>query len=197
VLNNESCFNLVQSSYPLGLIFYSHVTAVVSSLVLGFFVFFKDRSSAIGRNLLALSLTFAVWILCSYIDWTSSNTLNIMFIWPFFGILTILLFIFSLQLAYVFINKKSLNFVSKLVYGFLALPIIILTPTNLNLVGLTDVDCNAMEGKMFTNFFIFGLFISLWILVIAIRGYRAAEESFKKQIILFGFGIEFFLISFL
>lgn len=195
--NIKTCFDIVNYSYPLPIIYYSHIISVVSSLVIGLFVFFKDSASLMNRLLFSLSITFALWILFSFITWTSYNGEIIQFVWSFFGVLTALLFVFSFYLTYVFINKKDIGFFNKALLGISVLPLIFLTPTKLNLSGFSNTDCESIEGSLFTNYYyLLGFFISLWLLAIIIIGYRRAEKDFKKQVMLFGFGIEFFLIAF-
>ncbi|MFH0969768.1 MAG: HAMP domain-containing sensor histidine kinase, partial [Patescibacteria group bacterium] len=90
-----------------------------------------------------------------------------------------------------------MDFSKKIILGILFLPLILLTPTRFNLVSFSNVDCEAAEGKFFTDYYyLFGLFVALWILGILIYKYRKAEKEFKKQILLFGIGIEFFLLAF-
>jgi signal transduction histidine kinase len=144
-----------------------------------------------------MSVVFAFWILFSLITWTSYSSMIIMFVWYFFGILTGLLFILSFYLTNVFITKEDVSFSKKAILGTLFLPLILLTPTRFNLVNFSNVDCEAVEGKLFTDYYYyFGLFISLWILWIIISKYRKAEKEVKKQILFFGIGVELFLFAF-
>ena len=193
----ETCYSLV-SDAPLSLIYYSHIPTVIIALLVGLFVLVKSKKSLEGKILFSLSFVFSLWVLFNLILWTSFNSEKTMFFWSFSGLLISLMFILSLYLAYVFINKKDLEIAKKIIVSILFLPVILLTPTYINLSGFSVInDCEAIEGSYFTQYYYtLGLLIFIWIFLLAISKYRKVEKQVKKQIILFTFGIEFFLLSF-
>ncbi|EKE19023.1 MAG: PAS/PAC sensor signal transduction histidine kinase [uncultured bacterium] len=193
----ETCYSLVGDA-PLSLIYYSHIPTVIVALLVGLFVFVKSKKSLEGKILFSLSFVFSLWVLFNLILWTSFNSEKTMFFWSFSGLLISLMFILAFYLAYVFINKKDLEITKKIIVSILFLPIISLTPTYINLSGFSIIsDCEAIEGSYFTQYYYtLGLIIFIWIFLLAISKYRKAEKQVKKQIILFTFGIEFFLLSF-
>lgn len=196
--NIEYCFLLVRDSYPLSMIYYSHWMSIVIALIVGLFVILNNRKSLEARLLFILSLIFSVWVFFNFILWTSSNSTLIMTLWAFSGILIMFLFIFSLYLTHVFINKKDIGFVKKIILGIVLLPIIFLTPTIFNLSDFSIVnDCEASENPYFTNYYyLFGLLVFIWILIMVAIKYRSTDQKFKKQVLLFTAGVEFFLFSF-
>jgi signal transduction histidine kinase len=198
--NIEYCFTLVNDSYPLTLIYYSHLTSLIISLLVGFFVFIKSGRILSGKLLLSLSAVFSLWVLFNLILWTSPNSAMIMFLWSLSGLLIMLMFGLSLYLAYVFTSPANgdMGFSKKVVVSLLFLPVILLTPTDFNLTNFSILnDCEATENGYFTSYYyLFGLLVSLWIFILATLAYRKADNYFKKQIILFSIGIEFFILSF-
>jgi signal transduction histidine kinase len=194
----ESCSTFIRDNQSqISLVYYSHIPTAIISLLIGVFVFLKNKKSLISKVLFSLAAIFSLWTLFSLITWTSINSLNIMFAWSLFGILTVLLFLLSLYFVYVFIDKKDISFIKKTILVILSLPIILLTPTRLNLGNFDITNCEAVEGKYFTKYYyFFGLLIFLWIFGLIINRLRKAEKDFKRQVLLMGFGIEFFIIAF-
>jgi signal transduction histidine kinase len=81
----------------------------------------------------------------------------------------------------------------------LLVPVIVLAPTYANLGGFNLTSCDAFmfEGFLFQFYRVaFGILAMLWILVLLIRKYRSSPADFRKQIVLMGVGIEFFLFLF-
>lgn len=188
---------LIFSNTVPSLIYFSHLPAMLMSLLLGFFVYTKNRKSLIGKILLALSITFFLWAFFNLILWASNDSNINIFYWSFFGLLYPFLYILGAYLVYVFIENADPPFYIKLIFGLALLPIILLTPTRYNMEGFNINGCGAYEGNLFTNYYyIVGLLIFFWILVFSIKKYRNAKKEFKKQILLFSLGIEFFLLSF-
>lgn len=194
--NLAACAAIVKTASRL--LYYSHIPTAGVALLIGIFVLWKDRGSLISKILLAMSVAFALWTTIDLIVWFgyAKNTL-LMFAWSFFGILNTLIYILSLYFVYVFVDKKDISFNKKFILGSLFLPVILLTPTWYNLTEYDTVNCIAVEGKYFTNYFLLlGLFVAVWILALAIVRYKKAQKEFKKQILFLTFGISFFLLFF-
>ncbi|EKE19468.1 MAG: PAS/PAC sensor signal transduction histidine kinase, partial [uncultured bacterium] len=197
VTNLETCSTLIREFVPTSLILYSHIPTVVIALLIGVFVFIKNRKELTGKILLAIAIVFSLWSLFDLITWFSKDSRVTMFSWSLLGILDILIFILSLYFAYAFVDRKDMSFAKKTILGFLFFPILFFTPTIFNVSGFNVDNCEAIEGGLFTNYYYFlGLGIFVWLLIVVILRYRSAEKEFKKQILLFSIGIELFLFSF-
>ena len=179
------------------LLYYSHVPTAIIALLFGFFVFFKNRT-LVSKILLAIAIIFSLWLFSSLIVWTNIDSSLIMFAWSLFGILYALIYVLSLYLVYVFIEKKDLFLKGKLLLILLLMPIIFFAPSVINLEQFDLIDCEAKEGIYYTFFYYsVGLLILFWIVSFAISRYRREiERDSRKQIILFTVGIELFLLSF-
>jgi len=192
-------FLIVSDTVP-SLIYFSHLPAMITALLLGIFIFSKNRKLLLSKILLSISITFFLWVFFNLILWASNDSGINIFVWSFFGILYPLLYILSLYLFYVFVDKKDISFKMKVFLGTLILPLILLTPTKYNLSGFNLNDCGCtggFEGKYFTNYYyLVGLFIFFWILFVSIKRLRKSEGAVRKQVLLFTIGIEFFLFSF-
>jgi signal transduction histidine kinase len=196
VNNIENCHTLI-SQAPLNLVYYSHIPTAIVALIIALFVFIKSKNSLISRVLVAIAVTFSLWSFLDLVTWTSTDSRRTMIAWALLGILDVLIFILCLYFVYVFINKKDISLGKKIIFFIPFLPVILLTPSNLNLTGFEISSCESIEGKIFTNYYYFlSLAISFLILLVLANGYRKSDKEFKKQILLMAAGVELFLFSF-
>ncbi len=177
------------------LLYYSHLSSMITALFVGFFVYFKGRHFLINNILLWMSITFSLWIFIDLISWTNNSVGIISFVWSFFGILYALLFILGLYFVYVFIDKKDVSYKVKLFWLILLLPVFLFCTEYMTSFDL--VNCGANEGGWYSYYVSFlGLLISIWILILVFIRYRQSNAVFKKQIVYLTIGIEFFLFFF-
>jgi signal transduction histidine kinase len=179
------------------LINYSHIPVAILSLLIGVFVFIKNRE-LISKILLMISVVFSMWLFLDLLIWTFGyNSYLTMFSWSILGIFFDLFFILSLYFFYVFVDKKDLDSFKKIILFSLLIPTIILTPTIYNLEIFSLVFCEAMEKGYFVGYYYFvGVVVSVWLLVLAFLRYRKANDEFKKQILLMTIGMGLLLVSF-
>lgn len=189
---------LIISADTPALLYYSHLPAIIVSLLIGFFVYFKNKSSIAGKVLLAISVIFSLWTFFNLIVWTNNNSETIIFVWSFFGVLYVMLCMLCLYFVYTFISKKDLSLKIKTVLGLLILPVIFFAPTSYNIRDFSLELCGITnEGIYYNNYYYgIGFLMFIWILFLLVFHYRKVDKEMKKQIILLGFGIEFFLFSF-
>jgi signal transduction histidine kinase len=194
--NLAACYAIVKEASQL--LFYSHIPTAIIALIIGISVLLKDRKSLLNRLLFFITVAFSLWSFSDLALWLNydKNTL-LMFVWAFFGILYLLIYILSLYFVYVFIDKKDISFLKKIIIFFPLVPLIIFAPTRYNLGSYDIVNCIATEGTYYTNYYyVSGLVIFFTILIISLLRYRKAQEEQKKQILFLTLGIEFFLLSF-
>lgn len=177
--------------------YYSHIPTTIVVFLLGFFVLYKSRSLE-GRLLFFISLVFSFWTSFNLVLWVSPDSRVVMFLWSLFGILYGLISLLSFYFFDVFTAKKDISIVKKVILSLIFLPIIVFTSTRYNLGNFVLANCGATEGELFTNYYyLVGLVIFLWILILAIVRYKNAPDHLsRKKIALVTFGVEFFLLSF-
>ncbi len=196
VTNIEQCFMLIRDTVPLTFIYYSHIPVALVSLIMGIFIFIKSKRSLQGKILLGILLTFSLWLLADLVTWTNYDSRNIMLFWSFFPILNTLFFILSLYLVYVFINKKDMPLIAKVILFFLLSPMIFTMPTKLNLSSFEITECIAVENQ-YVNYVVFvEILVFFCIIILLIDGFKNSDRVFRRQIIFFGMGITLFLLSF-
>lgn len=185
------------SSKVPDLLYYSHLPAIIISLIIGFFVYFRNSKLLLSRILLSLSVIFSLWAFLNLITWTSNDSGNVIFAWSFLGIAYASVCILLLYLMYVFIDKKDISLAKKTLFLILLLPLIIFTPTQYSLPDFGLTLCGPRENPYFTNYYYgIGLLMFIWAFFLAINRYRKAEPFFKKQILIMTIGVEFFLLTF-
>jgi len=191
----ESCYLAVQDNPAL--LYYSHIPTAIVSVLMGVFIYFKNRNSLVSKTFLGISLAFSFWTFLDLIVWTNYANYYIMFAWALLGILSSLLFISAFYFFEVSTGSKDISFRKKFILGFLLLPVIIFTPTTLNLSGFDVPNCEALEGRYFTYYYyLLGFVIFVWILFSSIKKIKVATLDTKKQIFLLAFGINLFLLLF-
>lgn len=190
---------LIFSSDVPQLLYYSHLPALIISLIIGLFVYFKNKT-LLSKILLSISLVFSLWSFLSLITWSSNRSDVVMMAWAPDGIMYLSIFVLSIYFAYVFFDKKDVSFTKKIIFGLILLPAIALTPTDYNLYNF-DISsyCGPQEGKFFYNYYyLAGAIIFLWIVILAVHRYRRAEAEggFRRQIVIMTIGLGLFLLSF-
>jgi hypothetical protein len=182
------------------LVYYSHITSLIVSIIILFLISFsKDKSSS--KNLLSsLLLAFITWVFFNLILWTNNNSQTIIFFWSFFGLLTSLISIISFWLYRSFVLSEKNNWKYILLSLIPIIPILIITPTSLNLKSF-DIDVcgiagNATEGNF--PYYFFGIAFMFFFLIIIsfLKNLKKLIIAGKKQSIIFSLGIIFFMLSF-
>lgn len=194
----EPIFLFFTSDLP-GLLYYSHIPTTIVALLVGLFVFLNARHLLLNRLLLLIATCFSFYTFISLIAWTNVHGDLILFLWPLFSILQAFISIFSIYYIYVFLTKKDVSNRIKGIFALLLAPVLLFAHTDMNVSGFNISYCDSFgyEGIIFKIYYtLLGVLAMFWILWLLISNYRTAEASFKKQIILMGSGIEFFLFSF-
>lgn len=181
------------------LFFYSHLPVMIIALLIGLLVFLKNKRSIVGGTLLLITVLFFGWNLFDLILWSTNDPRNVVFFWSLQVLFEALIFTASVYLTYVFVRRKDMPFKYKIVFSLLLLPLILLFSTQLNIAGVTLVDCVAIEGFIATYYtYLLEIISVLAIVGIGIRGYiLASSDQDKKEGRAFTLGIVFFLMAFL
>ncbi len=182
------------------LLYYSHIPSAIIALLIGFFIFFNNRHLLLNRLLFAITTLFGLWTILDLTVWTNVNSDIVIFAWSLFGILAVGLSTLSIYFTHVFLNQKDISITTKSFLTLLVVPAILIAPTALNLGGfnLDLCDSSGYEHLGYTLYYSgAGVLAIVWTSVLFIRKYvQATSALLKKQILLMGIGIEFFLITF-
>jgi signal transduction histidine kinase len=197
ITNLQSCSDLIKNYVPVNLVLYSHIPSMIVALAVGIFVLSKNKG-ILGKILFSICVSFSFWTLFSLGTWLNVNSINIMFVWSFFGLLTGLVSILSFYFFYVFTLKKDLTVIQKIITFAPLLPILFITPTVLNLINFKIDSCEATENILF-NYYYYGLgFVAiLGILLLFVFNLNKIEKIFRQQVVLMWTGLTLFLFTFL
>lgn len=197
--NLEFCKEIVDSY--LSFLYYTHIPPTALALLLGIFVLAKNWKSTSARLLFALSVVFALWTTTDLLIWlTYDQATPMMFLWSLIGLLSTLLFAFTFFFTFAFVTGRSIPRWLALFWSALILPIIIATPTALNLEGFDILDCVAMEGTWFLYYYhALGLLtvLSIPFLPLLRRKEEAAKSAPRAAVVFATIGAELFLVTFL
>lgn len=152
------------------LIYYSHLTPVLVSLIFGFYIYFANRKSLLNRVLLFITLTLSVWLLLDLILWATDSLRMVVFAWSLVNMVEPIIYAGFVYFTLVFITGKDVSWKTKLLLVLPLIPVLLLTPTHWNILGfnLTDCDREVIEGPMaYYNYFIEILYV-LWIIILGI-----------------------------
>jgi len=199
------CYLFPQPSYFIfspdvpALLYYAHIPTVLICFLFSFYIFWNNRHSLLNRLLLVISILFVLWTITNLIAWTNTSSNLIMFVWSFFGTMQGLIAMSYVYLTYVFLEKRDVSLRVKAIFFGLLTPTILLASTRFNLAGFDITTCDAFKFewppyKAYSAFL--GLIAVAWILALLIRKYRVSTTTVKKEIRLFGFGVELALIMF-
>lgn len=189
---------LIFSSNVPQILYYALIPGMIMAIMLSIFVFSNNKKLLTSAVLLFISLCFFIWGFFALILFATNNPNVVMILWSYTILIEPLIYAGGLYLSYLFFDKEDISVIKKLIILLFLLPLVLFLSTRLNLLGVNLNDCTAIEGPiaLYFSYFVEITFI-LWIIVLAISKYKNAEDKkIKKEIILFMFGIVFFLLTF-
>jgi len=180
------------------LIYYSHLPIILLSIILGSFIFIKNRHALANQILFFTVVAFALWVFLDSIFWASNRSDVIMLVWSLIVLIEPLIYIGCLYLAHVLINNKDMEFGKKMVLALLYLPFIIFVPTHFTLSAFDTSSCLAEEGPIALYYsYIVEAMVTLWIIAFSLVQYRQSRSKQERQkILLLLLGIILFLVAF-
>ncbi len=197
-LFSEPVYFLFTSGVP-ALLYYAYIPTTIIALFVGIYVYLNGRGFLLNRLFLAIAVFFSLWTMSALIEWTNIHSNFILFVWNFSGVILGMVAILCIYFMYVFLEKKDIPILTKIIFLVLLAPVFFFSATSLNLSGFDITNCDAFKFESFPYRIYYtslGVLAMVWVLVLLIRKYRIADREFRKQIFLMGAGIEFFLSIF-
>ena len=181
------------------LIYYSHLLPLVCSLLLGGFIFFKNKKNISARWLFITNILLAIWLFSDLILWASEKPSYIMFFWSLTVLVEPLIYVGILFFTYAIIKNQDISFNKKTILFVIILPTVLLMSTQFALLNfdLSNCEREAIEGPLALYGYFIEIIISLWIFIFGVKEFiktKILEE--KRKVVLIIFGIAFFLLSF-
>lgn len=188
---------LIFSSNVSSLVYYSHLSVVFISLILGLFILLNDPKKLINRVFFFTIFSFIIWVLLDSVFWAANRGDIIMFVWSMTILFEPLVYIGGFYLIHLLAYKRDMTFLTKVVIGLMYLPVIIFVPTSYTLTGFDITTCLSTEGLFGYYDYIIELIFAFWLLVIAVQKYKASTDvNFRKQLLYITVGVSLFLFSF-
>lgn len=194
ITNIQNCYTDIPA-----LLYYSHIPTAVAMSFLGIFLLFKSKhNKTAGYVLFFLSVAFLVFILLDLKLWLTYSSITMMFLWSLYGMLYVSMYLLGLYFVYVAIEGKDVSNKIKYILGLLLLPIVILTPTKLNLLNFDIINCQPSENIYFMGLqYSLGFLLIIWAGVFIYKKYKITKKEDKKKIIFTTIGVLLFFITFL
>ncbi|MEN9920356.1 MAG: hypothetical protein RL538_249 [Candidatus Parcubacteria bacterium] len=180
------------------LLYYSHLTGIVASLLIVFLLLGYKPARAKSKLLILILATFSAWSLVDMFLWATNRSDLVMFWWTAQILFEPLLYIFSIFLYYTYTRKRAVPFHYILTSTLLVLPLVLFLPTNLTLTEINLFDCSATEHPFVVFYTYFIEILSIIIISIILIGELLKKQSARtnREISLFAFGLVLFLASF-
>jgi signal transduction histidine kinase len=191
---------LIFSSETPTLLYYSHIPTAFIAIFLGIFVFLNNRKSISNKIFFTLNILYGLLIFLNLILWTNSYIPTIAFLWPLTQVVSPLVVIFSLYFFYVFVNKKDISLIYKIIWSLI---VIILTILSFSKLNFSSFDALLCEPKISNVVFIYQniifvlVFVSLFYSLIKASLSKMLSITEKKETTYLFFGIFFFMVSFI
>ena len=194
-----SHFLIFSDNVYANLIYYSHIGAIVPTVLIAFFVFIYGRKDFASILLFITTVFFSLWVFSDLVLWASEFPSYIMFFWALEILCEPLVYFFSLYFFYVYAFKKDFTISKKILLLFPFLPTFLLISTKLGLLGYDISNCDraAVEGVLATYGYGVEILYILLIVGSAVYAWRKVTDStIKNQTALLAVGTVLFLLSF-
>ncbi|MCC7051336.1 MAG: hypothetical protein IT239_06125, partial [Bacteroidia bacterium] len=192
---NPTLLGTFDLSYAPTLIFYAYIPIILISLFLGIFVLFKDKYSIQSKLFFSIAVLFSLWNLNIILEWVTVPVNLNLFFWEITMFLEMPIFLLSVYFIHTFFNKSDVSFKTKLIFGILWLPVILLLPTTINIKYFDVLNCQGNVGYLTYYVYTFEVLSVLWVIIFSIKKFWEGKIN-RKQIIILATGISFFLTVF-
>ena len=181
------------------LLYYSYFGSVIPTLLITIFIYLNGKKELTSRLLLFMGGSFAMWVLGAMVTWATEIPSYTMFFWTFLNIFEPFVYFFALYFFYAFMFKRDFSVSKKALFSLPLLPILILAPTKLMLLGynLSNCDRNAYEGILASYGYGLEIFYAILIVIFAITALsKLKSKEDRRKTIFLTVGIMAFLLSF-
>jgi signal transduction histidine kinase len=181
------------------LLYYSYIPTIILSLLIGFFVLFKDNYSLKSKMFFFLILSFVLWVINIMFEWLASYIVLLMFSWQVIILFEIPIFIFAVLFTYTFLNEvKRLPYSYKIGSLLLYLLVSMTVPTLYNMGNFDISVCEGAYGQIWNFVYGFEILSTLFIIYLCLKKYFSKDIKLpKRQIVFYMVGMFCFLTLFI
>lgn len=165
------------------LIYYSHLTPVLVSLIFGFYIYFANRKSLLNKILLFIALVLSTWLLLDLVLWATDSRRVVVFAWSLVNMIEPIIYAGFVYFTTVFISGKDASRWTKFLIVLPLLPTLLLTGTHWNIVGfnLTNCDREVIEGPLAYYNYLIEVGYVLWIIMLGIGAWVTKETRSRRM----------------
>jgi len=177
--------------------YYSHLIPIFFSLFLAILVFIKSLKSMLSKIFFAFTIVFSLWLTADLITWVSNNYYLVYTFWAPVDYIETLMFILGLYFVLVFINKKDIRLVYKLLLFLVTLIPLIITITQNSVLGFNYPVCEAINNNFLLQYrFYVEVFVVTTILFYIIKTLIKNSDINNKSNLVVLFSMFLFLTIF-
>jgi len=165
------------------LIYYSHLTPVLVSLIFGFYIYFANRKSLLNKILLFIALVLSTWLLLDLVLWATDSRRVVVFAWSLVNMIEPIIYAGFVYFTTVFITGKDVSRRAKFLIVLPLLPTLLLTGTHWNILGfnLTNCDREVIEGPLAYYNYLIEVGYVLWIIALGIGAWVTKETRSRRM----------------
>lgn len=195
---SSALWGILDFSIAPSLLFYAYIPIIVISLLLGVYVLIKDTYSLRSKLLFIVSIVFALLLVNEILLWIAAPVSLVEFGWQLEPLFRILVAVLTIYFVYVFIYKRDLPFVQKLVLGAFVACVALLSSTTANIAFFDLNNCEGVPGWLFSLTHSLEVVSMLWVAAIVFKNIRETglSRNTKYQSVFLGGGAILFLLIF-
>ena len=165
------------------LIYYSHLTPIVVSLIFTIYIYFSNRKSLLNKALLFTTLILSLWLTLDLILWATDSRRVVMVAWSIVNMIEPAIYAGFTYFVILFTQGKDLSRRHKLLLVLPVLPTIFAAGTHWNVLGfnLTNCDREVVEGPMAFYNYLVEIFYVLWIIGVGVWSLYGANKKQRGQ----------------
>lgn len=158
------------------LIYYSHLTPVLVSLIFGIYIYFSNKKSLLNKVLLFITIILSLWLLLDLVLWATDSRRIVMFAWSIVNMIEPIIYAGFVYFTMTFVSGRDISPKMKFFLVLPLIPTILAAGTHWNVTGfnLTDCDREVIEGPMAFYNYLIEIGYVLWIVAL---GFLAAVRS--------------------
>lgn len=180
-------------------IYYSHITPLLLSALVGLYVIWNSPKQLVSRILFGVTMLFSAWVFFDLILWANEKPQDIMFFWSLLVLIEPFIYAAMVYFVQVFATGKDTDLKTKLFVVLPLLPTVLLWSTSYSLHGfnLSNCDREAVEGPLALYGYAVEVFYVLYIAVFSLERIRKTVDRIaRRQIELAALGTLLFLLTF-
>ncbi len=182
----DTIISIFDFSIAPALLFYAYIPAAFLALVLGLFVVRQHSHFKLPQYLFfAVTTLYLLYLINDTVQWVAIPAAVVHFSWQLILLIKGLLLVTAYYFATTFVTGRDLSFRSKLLLASLLAPIILILPTNLNILSFNLTSCESDIGPFYAYIYFLEIVISIAVVWRTVKVVRHAQDKRTKLLALF------------